>query len=164
MGFLKNSKHQNFLSRSTDLYWAAGFFKWLNQYYCLYLPVCQNDSILLLSLLPPLDRLLFIRCCCKTFCIGEVQLDFVEAVCAAVWTPSRGCGLSLRVDTVQDYLIKSGIKPCLHSILKISIFFHYNSSKIAKFVHSKPFFSIKNQTNLSEFFSAKNIWLGDQLL
>jgi hypothetical protein len=38
------------------------------------------------------------------------------------------------------------------------------SSKIAKFVLSKSFFSIKNQQNLSEFFSAKNVKLGDQLL
>ena len=37
------------------------------------------------------------------------------------------------------------------------------SSKIAKFVLSKSFFSIKNQWNLSDFFSVKNIRLEDQL-
>ena len=38
------------------------------------------------------------------------------------------------------------------------------SSKFAKVVLSKSFFGIKNQPKLSDFFSVKNIWLGDQLL
>ena len=49
------------------------------------------------------------------------------------------------IETVQDFLIKLGIKPCMHI------------SKIAKFVLSKSFLNIKNQRNLSDFFSVKNI-------
>ena len=37
-------------------------------------------------------------------------------------------------------------------------------SKFAKFVLSKSFFHIKNQPNLSDYFSVKFIWLGDQPL
>ena len=35
------------------------------------------------------------------------------------------------------------------------------SSKFAKFGLSKSFLGIKNHMNLSDFFSVKNIWLGD---
>jgi len=38
------------------------------------------------------------------------------------------------------------------------------SSKFAKFVLSQSFFGIKNQQNLSDFFSVKNIGQGDKLL
>ena len=81
---------------------------------------------------------------------------------------------SLVIDTVQDFLIKLGIKPRLH-ILKISIFSQnhvivrptkimINLLKDYKIVLSKSFFSIKNQQNLFDFFSVKNISLGDKLL
>ena len=69
------------------------------------------------------------------------------------------------LDTVQNFLIKLGIKPRLY-ILKISIFslkhvivrptkIMNNLLKVYKictYVLSKSFFSIKNQPNLSEFF------------
>jgi hypothetical protein len=70
--------------------------------------------------------------------------------------------LRQELDTVEGFLIKLGIKPCLH-ILEISIFslnhviisptqIMNNSLKDCKFVLSKSFFCIENQPNLSDFF------------
>ena len=61
------------------------------------------------------------------------------------------------LETVQDFLVKLGIKPLMH-LLDITIFSLNNGiveltkimSKISKFWVSKSFFSVKNWSNLSK--------------
>ena len=70
-------------------------------------------------------------------------------------------------DTAKDLLIKLCIKPSIGD----KHFFTFSlkpklwttSSKIVKFQLSKYFFSIKNQPNISDFFSCEEYLIGDQL-
>ena len=82
--------------------------------------------------------------------------------------------LTLMLDTVQDFLIKLGIKPHLHK-LKISIFslnhvivrptkIMNNLLKVCKICTFKVIFRYQKSTkSFWIFFSVKSIWLGDQL-
>ena len=75
------------------------------------------------------------------------------------------------LDTVQDFLIKLGIKPCLH-LFKISISFTKSCHCQTYQNYEQPPQSLLNfylQSNFLAskiifFFSMKNIWLGNQLL
>ena len=136
----------------------------------------------------------------RTYCLLSVSITaskfatstkigkgiFCNPAVSSIGTPEQGSMIILfshsyyvvkaySVDTVQDFLIKLGIKPRLH-ILKISIFslnhvivrptkIMNNLLKVCKICTFKVIFGIINQPNLSKFFfSVKNIWLGDQLL
>ena len=80
-----------------------------------------------------------------------------------------------RVDTVQDFLIKLGIKPRMH-LLEISIFslnndivtltkIMNNLVKGLKILSFKVIFQcLKLVESFPQKISVKNIWLGDQLL
>ena len=68
-----------------------------------------------------------------------------------------GYFLSSPIDTITDFFINLGIKPCKHQ-LEIPKQFFIRPTKImniAKFWLSKSFFSIKNQPNLSLFLIFK---------
>jgi hypothetical protein len=81
----------------------------------------------------------------------------------------------LILETVQYFLIKLGIKPPTYESIRNKHFFtkssHFRPTEImnkllkdCKILKFKVILSIKNQRNLSDFFSVKNIRLGDQLL
>ena len=82
---------------------------------------------------------------------------------------------SSRLETIQDFLIKLGIKPLMH-LLKISIFSLNNDivrltkimNKLVKDCKIRTFKVIfqclKSVKSFQKKFSVKNITLGDQLL
>ena len=95
-----------------------------------------------------------------------------------IWLTKLSAKLSwaeaCELDTVQDFLIKLGIKLRLH-ILKISIFslnhviirptkIMNNLLKVCKICTFKVIFWHQKSTESFWFFSVKNIWLRDKLL
>jgi hypothetical protein len=110
------------------------------------------------NLLPVLSKQLFLLSSVKQvgdffqiFVTFSEKLDFIK-----VWLRAIGSF----VDTGTDFLIKSGIKPCIH-LLKISIFTkschrqtYQNYAQPPQRLQSSDFqwfFSIKNQLNIYEF-------------
>jgi hypothetical protein len=87
----------------------------------------------------------------------------------------RNTSSKSRIETVQDFLIKLGIKPLMH-LLEISIFSLNNDivrltkimNNLVKDLKILSFKVIFECLKLIESFqkkdSVKNIWLGDQLL
>ena len=78
------------------------------------------------------------------------------------------------IESVQDFLIKLYMKPCMY-LVKISIFFtkschrqtyqsYEQPSQTSQNLYFLSFFCAKNWPNLSKKNSMKNIRLGDQLL
>ena len=72
------------------------------------------------------------------------------------------------LDTVQDFLIKLGIKPRLqnkHFFTKSCHHQTYQNYEVCKICTFKVMFQHQKSTeSFWIFFSLKNIWLGDQLL
>ena len=108
----------------------------------------------------------------------QIHIRFVRQACNTTTPPlnkqTNFTYATSEQDTVQHFLIKLGIKPPLH-ILKISIFslnhviirptkILNNLLKVCKVCTFKITFHIKNHLNLSDFFSVKDVWLGDHFL